>query len=82
MRVGRAQLLARIGAAAFAAQPLAVQQVGAGELRADAGPAQVRDRLPVKALGLLAFCSAARANAPRPPAPSRVPLALVISVIQ
>ena len=53
--VGGAQLLARVNAAALAAQPLAVEQMGAGELHADAGPAEVRDRLAVVPLGGVAL---------------------------
>lgn len=45
--VGGAQLLTRVGAAALAEQPLAIEQMGAGKLYADAGLAQPRDRLPV-----------------------------------
>ena len=47
--VGGAQLLARVDAAALAAQPLAVEQMAAGELDADAGTAEARDRLAVEA---------------------------------
>jgi len=39
----------------LAAQPLAIEQMGAGELHADAGPAQVRDRFAVAALGGVAL---------------------------
>src|SRR5580704_13221548 len=53
--VGYAQLLAGVSAAALAAQPLAVEQVSAGELRADAGTAQPFDRLPVQSVGGLAL---------------------------
>ena len=49
--VGGAQLLARVQAAALAAQPFAVEQMGAGELHADAGAAEPLDRLAVEALG-------------------------------
>jgi hypothetical protein len=52
--VGYPQLLAGLGAAPLAAQPLAVEQVRAGELGAQAGPAQAVDRLAVPALGGLA----------------------------
>jgi hypothetical protein len=45
------QLLARVGAAALPAQPLAVQQVGAGQVRAYAGAAEPVDRLLVQAAG-------------------------------
>src|SRR5439155_2130092 len=53
--VGRAQLLARVYPPALASQPLAVEQMGARELHAHAGPAEVRDRLAVEALGDLAL---------------------------
>jgi hypothetical protein len=53
--VGDAQLLARFAAAALPAQPFAVQQVGAGEFRADAAPVKVHDRVLVQALGSIAF---------------------------
>jgi hypothetical protein len=49
--MGRAQLLARVDAPALAAQPLAVEQMGAGELDADAGTPEARDRLAVEVLG-------------------------------
>ena len=49
--MGGAQLLARVGAAALAAQPFAVQQVGAGQLGTEPGAAQPVDRLPVVSLG-------------------------------
>jgi hypothetical protein len=52
--VGGAQLLARVEALAFAAQPFAVEEVGAGECNADAGAAEPVDRLAVEALGGLA----------------------------
>jgi hypothetical protein len=48
---GGAQLLARVGAAALAAQPLAVEQVSARELATDAGTAQPADRLAVETVG-------------------------------
>src|SRR6202035_2433409 len=38
-------------AAAFPAQPLAVDQVGARQLRADPGPAEPLDRLTIERLG-------------------------------
>src|ERR1700735_2648085 len=49
--VGRAQLCAGVPAAFLAAQPLAVQQMGSGEFRADRGPLQVRDGLGIERLG-------------------------------
>ncbi len=52
--VGGAQLLARVAAAALAAQPLAVEQVSAGQFRAVPGPAEVADRLAVQAVSGLA----------------------------
>src|SRR5207237_7208387 len=45
---------ARVEAAAFAAQPFAVEKMGTGELDADAGAAEPVDRLPIEALGGLA----------------------------
>src|SRR5438105_4147271 len=48
--VGDAQLLARVDAAALAAQPLAVEQMRAGELHAHAGTAEACDRLAVVTL--------------------------------
>jgi hypothetical protein len=53
--VRRAQLLARVDAAVLAAQPLTVEQMAAGELGADADPAQPRDRLTVAPVGDLAL---------------------------
>jgi hypothetical protein len=47
------QLAAGVHAAAPPAQPLAVHQVRAGQLRADAGPAKPLDRLMVAGLGLV-----------------------------
>src|SRR5262249_61760300 len=49
--VGRAQLLARVDAPTLAAQPLPVQQVRAGQLRAQLGAAQPADRLALGVLG-------------------------------
>ena len=46
-----AQLVAGVEAAALAPQPLAVEQVGPGELHAHAGAPQPLDRLLVEALG-------------------------------
>ena len=54
-RVGGAQLLARVHAPALAAQPLAVEQVRAGELRSQPGPAEAVDRVAVRAVGGLAL---------------------------
>src|SRR6266545_1622963 len=50
---GGAQLLARAAAAAPTAQPLAVQQVGPGQLRGDLALAQVLDGQPVPVLSVL-----------------------------
>jgi hypothetical protein len=50
-----AQLRPGVGAAALAAQPLAIQQVRTGELGTAAGAAQPVDRLAVPVLGLRAF---------------------------
>ena len=49
--VGGTQLVPSLRAAALAAQPLAVQQVGAGELGAKLGTAQSVNRLLVQAIG-------------------------------
>jgi len=49
--VGRAQVLARVDAPTFAAQPLAVEQMGPREFHADTRPVQVLDRLAVPLLG-------------------------------
>ena len=46
-----APLLARLGAAALAVQPLPAEQVRAGELGADPGPAQALDRRAIAAFG-------------------------------
>src|SRR4051794_15287868 len=51
--VGVAQLDARIDAAALTAQPLAVDQLGTGEVHAAAGAREPFDRLTVQALGHL-----------------------------
>ena len=68
--VGRPQLLARVHAPPFAAQPLAVEQVRAGELDPHAGAPQAVDRLAVQASACSPSPSSA-ASAPAPPAPSR-----------
>jgi hypothetical protein len=49
--VGDAELLARVHSAALAPQPLAIQQMAAGELNADTAAAKARDRLAVQTLG-------------------------------
>src|SRR4051794_35574665 len=50
-----AQLFAGVEPAALAPQPLAVEQVGAGELHADARACEPFDRLAIEAVGLVAF---------------------------
>ena len=52
--VGRAQLLARVGAPTFATQPLAVEQVRASQFRTEPGASQPVDRLAVQAIGVSA----------------------------
>ena len=49
--MGGTELGARVDAPLPAAQPLPVQQMGAGELRTQPGPAQPADRLAVQAVG-------------------------------
>ena len=71
--VGGAQLRARVRAAALPAQPLAVEQVRAGQLRAQPGPAEPVDRLAVQVARRLRRRSAAPGSAPRCPAPKSVP---------
>src|SRR5262249_45269302 len=64
-----AQLLAGVDAPACAAQPLAVEQMGAPEFHADPSAAKAVDRLAVEGLGVLTFgdqCSRAGLNAERP----------------
>src|SRR4051794_37664963 len=51
--VSVAQLLARVDPAVLAAQPLAIEQMSAGELGTKPGPCQSLDRLAVQALGTL-----------------------------
>jgi hypothetical protein len=51
--VGGTQLLAGLRAAALAAQPFPVEQVGAGQFRADPGTAEPLDRLEIQVLGVL-----------------------------
>ena len=62
--MGRAQLLACLAAAALAAQPFPVQQMGAGQVDAEPGLAEAGDRLTVPALGCLALADQ-RAAHPR-----------------
>src|SRR5262249_18296347 len=49
--VGRAQLFSGVGASALVPQPLAVEQVRAGEFRAQPRAAQPVDRLTIEVLG-------------------------------
>ena len=70
MVVRGAQLRARVDAAILAAQPLAVEQVGAGELGTQPGAAQPLDRLAVEALGGSPSLSRARERASMPSAQS------------
>ena len=51
-------MLAGVEAAALAATPLAVEQMRAGELHADAGAAQAVDRFAVEAVGGIAAIAA------------------------
>ena len=48
-------MLARVEAPALAAQPLAVQQVGAGQIRAELGPAEPVNRLLIETFGRFAL---------------------------
>ena len=75
--MGGAELRARVDPAALAAQPLAVEQVSAGQLGTQPGAAQSLDRLAIGGLGVLALARAAPASAPGRPAPSRSSPALV-----
>src|SRR6516165_10526003 len=52
--VGRTQLLARVDAAALAAQPLPVEQMRAGKLRADFGAAEPLDRTAIQEIRVVA----------------------------
>ena len=71
MSCGGAQLLAGVDAPALAPQPLAVQQVRAGELDAEAGAAEALERLAVGRLGGFAIAaSSARTRASMPSAQS------------
>ncbi|WP_222107165.1 hypothetical protein [[Actinomadura] parvosata] len=76
--VRQAQLLAGVDPAPLPAQPLTVEQAGAGERRPDPGPAQPLDRLPVQGVGRRPLADLGRAFADVPRAQS-VPLALAIS---
>jgi hypothetical protein len=53
--VGGAELLARVAPAALAAQPFAVEEIGARELDPYAGPLEPLDRLAIERLGRFAF---------------------------
>src|SRR5262245_40905921 len=53
--IGVTQLFASVDATVLPTQPLAVVQMSAGELHADAGAGEALDGLPVQALGDLAF---------------------------
>ena len=67
--VGDAQLLAGVDSPVLAAQPFAVEQMGAGERHTDAGAAEPLDRLAVEAFGRLALAqqrSRARLDPQRP----------------
>ena len=67
--VRKAQLLAGVDAPVCAAQPLAVEQMGAPEFHADASAAKTVDRLAVESLGVLTFgdqCSRASLDAECP----------------
>src|SRR5580693_6441932 len=48
------ELIAGVPSAPLAAQPLAVDQAGAGQVHPQAGPAEAVDRLAIQALGLVA----------------------------
>jgi hypothetical protein len=50
--VGGAQLVSGVTAAALAAQPLSVHEVGAGQVGGDRRPAETADRLGVEVLSL------------------------------
>ena len=69
--VGGAQLLARVEPPALAAQPFAVERVGAGELHADAGAARAARSPRDRGARRPRPRSAALASGPRSPAPSR-----------
>jgi hypothetical protein len=49
--VGETELAAGVEASALATQPFAVNEMGSGELRADAGALEPGDRLAVEARG-------------------------------
>jgi hypothetical protein len=60
--VGHPQLRPGTPAALLPPQPLAVEQVSAGELRAHPGPAQPVDRLAEPGVGLIAFAQQGAAS--------------------
>jgi hypothetical protein len=67
--MGSTQLLSSVNPTALAAQPLPVEQMGAGEVGADASAGKPFDRLPVPALSDLAFAqqrARARLDSQRP----------------
>ena len=68
-----AQLLARVDAAVLAAQPLAVEQMRAGELGPQPGAAQPLDRFAIEVVCGLALAQQRAGSAPRCRAPSRLP---------
>ena len=78
--VGGAQLLARVDASALAAQPLAVEQVRAGELRTQPGAARAdRSLREYSVARRRRRRSAAPASAPRSRAATSVPQGWVVS---
>ena len=72
--VGETKLLTGVEPAVLAPQPLAVQQVGAGEIHDDPGPPQPLDRLDVERVGGSPEASSARERA-RIPSAQSVPAA-------
>jgi len=49
--MGRMQLFTGVGAPALTAQPLAIEQMRAGELRAERGTAEASNRLAIELVG-------------------------------
>ena len=74
-----AQLRTRVDPAILAAQPLAVEQVRAGELGPQPGAAQPLDRLAIQPLGGVARRSAALGERASMPSAKSVPLGWVVS---
>src|SRR5206468_3471495 len=70
--VGGAELRARIGTPALAAQPLAVEQVRAGEFRTQPRTTQPLDRFAIQALGGLALAQQRARASLDPQAPAGV----------